>query len=163
MCDFSLHAIKNRLANQGESLVVHKFQWSKGLASLADLEAVKLRGIKRLAEWLGFNVPNPALANVPAVCVPPGAKLYLEGISRYVQAKYGVGEREEVIFTQLSAEPFRYRDAVRFKNGAEALIQRFDEGTSVEVLSLETEEKAEVEELAPAPAVLIERGMAANA
>ena len=38
MCDYSLHAVKNRLANEGEQLFIHKFHTgSKGLASVTDL------------------------------------------------------------------------------------------------------------------------------
>jgi hypothetical protein len=34
MCDYSLHGIKNRLAEAGETLVVHRFHTgSKGLTS----------------------------------------------------------------------------------------------------------------------------------
>lgn len=46
MCDYSLHDIKNRLANEGEELVVNKFHTgSKGLVSAADLEAVQPRNM----------------------------------------------------------------------------------------------------------------------
>lgn len=160
MCDYSLHGINNRLAKEGESLVIHKFYTgSKGLASPADLEAVKPRGLKRLTVWLGIEAPSPARFNIPAVCVPPGAKLYLEGIPDRIRADYALSDAEEATFTQLTAEPFRYRDAFRFANGAEVLIQKFPEGMSVEVLKLALEEKVEVEE----SAILVERGMSANA
>jgi hypothetical protein len=34
MCDYSLHGIKNRLAEKGEALVIHRFySGSKGLTS----------------------------------------------------------------------------------------------------------------------------------
>jgi hypothetical protein len=37
MCDYSLHGLKNRLANKGKQLFIHKFHTgSKGLASVAD-------------------------------------------------------------------------------------------------------------------------------
>ena len=40
MCDYSLHGIPNRLAVEGEELVVRRFPTgSKGLASLADVQA----------------------------------------------------------------------------------------------------------------------------
>jgi hypothetical protein len=39
MCDYSLQGIRNRLAEQGETLVVHRFQTgSKGLASLESVQ-----------------------------------------------------------------------------------------------------------------------------
>jgi hypothetical protein len=43
---------------------------------------------------------------------------------------------EEVIFVQLSAEAHQYRDAVRFRNGREVLLQRLKCGQQVEVLNL---------------------------
>jgi hypothetical protein len=164
MCDYSLHSVKNRLAVQGESLVVHQFPGgSRGLASPADLGAVKPRGLfKWLMIRMGIMAPSPARFNVPAVCVPPGAQLHLEGIPKTIQEDYGVGESEEVAFTQVTAEPFKYRDAFRFKNGNEVIIQKFGEGLRVEVLQLALEEKAEVEEPAPAPANPVERGMRAH-
>ena len=43
MCDYSLHGIKNRLANEGEQLFIHRFHTgSKGLASVTDLRKSKL-------------------------------------------------------------------------------------------------------------------------
>jgi hypothetical protein len=42
MCDYSLHGIRNRLAEEGEILVVHRFfTGSKGLTSPKYLEPVK--------------------------------------------------------------------------------------------------------------------------
>ena len=41
MCDYSLHCIKTRLANEGEQLFIHKFHTgSKGLASADDRKAL---------------------------------------------------------------------------------------------------------------------------
>src|SRR5438477_12152129 len=42
MCDYSLGGLPNRLATEGEELIVHRFRTgSKGLASPADLRPVK--------------------------------------------------------------------------------------------------------------------------
>jgi hypothetical protein len=182
MCDYSLHAVNNRLAKEGESLFVHKFHTgSKGLASDADLQA--LTSIRPAPQGAGFfgrlrhlfkesrRLASPELRReLPAVCVLPGARLYVEGIPSDVRAVCGVGEAAEATFVQLTAEPFRYRDALRFANGAEVLVQKFPEGMEVEILSLalaedpeEEPEEVEVEELAPAPAILVERRMSANA
>jgi hypothetical protein len=61
-----------------------------------------------------------------------------------MQKQYGVGPREQVTFVQLTAEPFRYRDAIRFSNGQEVLLQKLADGLRMEVLSLElVEEKPE--------------------
>jgi hypothetical protein len=65
-----------------------------------------------------------------------------------MQRRFGVGPREEVTFVQLTAEPFRYRDAIRFDNGQEILLQLLSDGLKMDVLSL-----ALVEEIpAPKPA-----------
>jgi hypothetical protein len=47
-----------------------------------------------------------------------------------------VDEVELVSFVQLSANVYSYRDAVRFSNGLEVLLQNLREGTSVQVLSV---------------------------
>ena len=146
MCDYSLHGLKNRLAVKGERLFVHRFHTgSKGLASAADLRALEkplssdagfFARCKYWIESLGKPSSEELMKMLPAVCVPPGARLYVEGIPAYLQDEYKVGEAEEVVFTQISANAFEYRDAFRFENGREALIQRFNEQTWVEVLSL---------------------------
>jgi hypothetical protein len=146
MCDYSLHGLKNRLAVEGERLFVHRFHTgSKGLASAADLRALENQipapaGIwARARYWiesLGKPSSQDLMKLLPAVCVPPGARLYVEGIPKDLQETYGLAEAEEAIFTQISLDPFEYRDAFRFKDGPELLIQRFDEQTRVEVLCL---------------------------
>ena len=40
MCDYSLHAVPNRLAVEGETLITHRFQtYTIGLASAAEIES----------------------------------------------------------------------------------------------------------------------------
>jgi hypothetical protein len=41
---------------------------------------------------------------------------------------------EDVTFVQLTAEPFQYRDAVRFANGKQLLLQSVREGVRFTVL-----------------------------
>lgn len=124
MCDYSLAHFPNRLAVQGEQLVVHRFSsGSRGLVS-----------------------PDPGLkeevfrCNTTAVCVPPGARLLLRDIPTPLQERLGVGEVEEVTFIEQGAEAFRYRDAVRFSKGREILLQDLLCGQRVEVLSLNSAE-----------------------
>jgi hypothetical protein len=57
---------------------------------------------------------------------------------------------EEVTFVQLSAEAYQYRDAVRFRDGREVLLQRLRCGQRVEVLSLCSSESREEEHLVQA-------------
>src|SRR5579863_3814087 len=129
MCDYSLHTYPNRLAADGEDLVVHRFgAGSLGLASPADLAPVisavrKAQGSiwSRIKAWfLGRNPRWEAEKRVPAVCVPPGSRLVLSDIPRQLQRELGVGEIEEVQFVEVTAEVNTYRDALRFHNGRQA-------------------------------------------
>jgi hypothetical protein len=114
MCDYSLAGVPNRLAVEGEQLVVHRFPTgSVGLASPCSQVLSK---------------------ETPAVCIPPGARLRLRDIPQAL--RLGLNATEEVTFVQLSAEAYQYRDAVRFQNGREILLQRLGCGQQVEVLSL---------------------------
>ena len=116
MCDYSLAGVPNRLAVEGEQLVVHRFSTgSVGLASACSQLLSK---------------------GTPAVCIPPGARLRLRDIPQALQLRFGLNATEEVTFVQLSAEAYQYRDAVRFQNGREILLQRLGCGQQVEVLSL---------------------------
>ena len=62
-----------------------------------------------------------------------------------VQRKFDVQVTEEVLFIQVSAEAYEYRDAVRFGNGLEVLLQWLKCGQHVEVLSLCSGESREEE------------------
>jgi hypothetical protein len=156
MCDYSLHTYPNRLANDGEELVVHRFgAGSLGLASPADLSAVisaskTCNGTlwSQVKAWfMGRNPRWEAEKRVPAVCIPPGARLILRDIPKGLQRELGVGETEEVWFIETTAEVNTYRDAVRFKNCRQALLQQLREGQRVRVLSTGVEEFEPVEEV----------------
>jgi hypothetical protein len=144
MCDYSLHAVPNRLAVEGEELVTHRFPTSSlGLASPADLEKANCQhnaGKAGLSWWSALknwlNPPPLRIDKIPAVCIPPGARLRMNNVPRELQQELGVGRTEEVTFVELSASAYRYRDGVRFKNGREILLQYLDEGLGVDVLSL---------------------------
>jgi hypothetical protein len=142
MCDYSLCGIPNRLAAEGEELVVHKFTTgSMGLASPADLpvpEALREPAVKR-SFWESFKSffePSRQPAVAPAVCIPPGAHLILKDIPVDMQRQCRVSDEEGVVFTQLSADVNSYRDAIRFNNGFQMRLQDLREGMRVEVLSL---------------------------
>jgi hypothetical protein len=53
-----------------------------------------------------------------------------------LQEALSVSAAEEVTFIQQSAEAYRYRDAVRFENGCELLLQELKCGQRVDVLRL---------------------------
>jgi hypothetical protein len=151
MCDYSLMAVPNRLAQEGEELVAHRFPTgSLGLASPADLKrAVNPAPIARRTLWCSlkefFNPPKTE--PVAAVCIPPGARLMLQDIPMRLQHEAGVGPAEEVIFTQISAAANSYRDAVRFPNGREVRLQELREGQRVKVLDLSVAEELDLERL----------------
>jgi hypothetical protein len=127
MCDYSLMSIPNRLAAAGEELVTHRFQsGSMGLASPETRPTGFWAALKR-----SFSPPT-----IPAVCIPPGAKLMLQEIPVSMQRQIGVNSEEEVTFTQITAADNNYRDAVRFANGREVRLQELCEGIRVHVLDL---------------------------
>ena len=141
MCDYSLMAIPNRLAEEGEDLVTHRFSTgSLGLASPLDLRRVTnpVRAQTRREFRSSFKdfMNPPELKPVPAVCVPPGARLILQDIPGYLQRDLEIGPVEEVVFTQLTAAVNTQRDAIRFKDGREIRLRELDEGQRVKVLSL---------------------------
>ncbi|MFZ0733125.1 MAG: hypothetical protein WAM79_12430 [Candidatus Sulfotelmatobacter sp.] len=136
-------SLPNRLAVCGEELVVHKFELgSMGLASVSDVSRIQsvpevpVTGFfARLKKILFPPVPQQC----PAVCVPPGARLLVRDIPEHLQRELSLKSPvEEVLFTQLATVGFR--DALRFKNGLELLMQRLMEGQRVRVLTLSEEE-----------------------
>jgi len=151
MCDYSLMAIPNRLAVSGEDLVVHRFEAGSvvGLASPGDLRSrLEYRNVPRSGFWPRFkDFFNPADAPaIPAVCIPPGARLLLRDIPAMLQHECGFQEdAEEAVFTQITNAANTYRDAVRFQNGVEVLLQRFAEGQRVRVLDVSSAEDQETE------------------
>jgi hypothetical protein len=110
MCDYSLEAYQSRPAEVGEKLTLGRFpSGSMGFASGTVCDT--------------------------AVCIPDQSKLLLEGIGEVAQKAYGVGAVEEVAMTRLdNAGP--YKDAVRFSNGTEVLLQRLDCGSTAVVMSV---------------------------
>jgi hypothetical protein len=140
MCDYSLMAVPNRLAQEGEDLVAYRFPTgSIGLASSADVRRyAKPQKVESRTLWSAvrefFN--PPCNAPVCAVCIPPGARLELRDIPPRLQNELGVGPAEPVTFTQLTSAVNTYRDAVRFGNGRVIRLQELREGQRVRVLDL---------------------------
>lgn len=148
MCDYSLMHFPNRLVADREVLMTYKFpNGSVGLASPEEVQTARAaasrsqHGIRSLLRsWLGTT---PKLPAVCAVCIPPGARLRIYGIPEDVQWAEGVSAREEVIFTQVTAMQNHYRDAVRFTNGREVLLQKLGPGVGIQVLSVALVESPE--------------------
>ena len=153
MCDYSLHSFATRLAEEGEQLCVYQFPTgSKGLVAANEFpnRYTGFAATFRERFWTTISTlfkPEPA-APLCAVCVPPGAKLLLTDIAPTTQRRFGISASEEVVFTQLSAAPYQYRDAVRFANGRQLLLQQLEEGLHVEVqaIALTEDEEFEVRE-----------------
>lgn len=125
MCEYSLAYFPNRLAKEGEALRVHRFPCG----------TLGLTSARR--SWKQLLFPSSTCA----VCVPPGARLLLQEIPEDLQRRLGIGAAEEVKFVQQSAEAFTYRDAVRFSNGREVLLQRLPPGQQVRVLRVDLDEE----------------------
>lgn len=147
MCDYSLGGLPNRLAKEGDELVVHKFRTgSMGLASAADLKIPTIKAeAPRRTMWehvRSFLESEPRANDVCAICIPPGAKLTLSNVPAEVQARWSVKEGAEVVFTQTSAMANTYRDAIVMPDGRAALLQCLPEGMRVNVVSLGGTEEA---------------------
>ena len=141
MCDYSLYGISNRLAAEGEQLVVHRFPTrSIGLACSADLQACEDRSERKPAGlWSALRSlfsSGVERKTLPAVCIPNGARLLLRDIPLDIQRELDIEPEEEVTFVQLGNAAYTYRDGVRFGNGREILLQRLAEGQRADVLSL---------------------------
>jgi hypothetical protein len=136
MCDYSLMGVPNRLAREGEDLVVYEFRTgSRGLTpdtSVTNTDTQMRRESFGIVKRLFAKLEPERVA----VCIPPGARLLLSDIEEDVQKSFAVGAKEEVTFTQLTATANTYRDAVRFTNGCEILLQRLNRGQRVRVLQL---------------------------
>lgn len=136
MCDYSLAALRTRLAVEGEELVTYRFPTgSMGMTVPAEVEMYK-------SEPSGWWFSQDANKVACAVCLPHGSRLLLGGIPERLQQQLGVGAEEDVVFVQTHADAGRHRDGVRFKNGQEILLQRLVEGQQARVLSLQLAEDA---------------------
>lgn len=156
MCDYSLHAISNRLAVEGERLVVHRFKTGTiGLAPASVTFGAASRAKPPLwRKLLGMETESDQ--PVCAVCIPPGASLRLHDLPMRLRREIQVDEIESVTFTQTTAHEYTYRDAVRFRNGQVLLLQRLEPGQIIEVLSLASPERTQ-EELPAAEAAVPQR------
>ena len=103
MCDYSLELYRSRPAVAEEQYTLHRFpSGTMGFVAARDCET--------------------------AVCVIAGARLELEGIAETVQRSFGIGPVEEVVMTRLDVTGHAHRDAVRFSNGKEVLLQSLNAG-----------------------------------
>ena len=146
MCDYSLMAVPNRLAVSGEDLIIHRFaEGAIGLASPFDIQARK-ECRKTQGLWMRLKEFFKQDEKIPAVFIPPGARLIVRDIPRDLQRTFGLrNDMEEAIFTQQTATEDDYRDAFRFNNGTEVLLQRLAEGQRVRILNVSSSEDRETQ------------------
>jgi hypothetical protein len=123
MCDYSLAEMKSRLASDGDQLLLHRFPSG----------SLGLKSARRSLREILF----PATAT--AVCIPPGARLHVQDMPAHLGRRLGIAREETVTFVQRSLEAYEHRDAVRFANGAEVLLQELSPGQRVSVLSVDGE------------------------
>jgi hypothetical protein len=169
MCDYSLTGIPNRLATVGEELITHRFPTgSVGLASARDVARISCREESQPRQrgfWgtIQYWIAGPKLAEtICAVCIAPGTVLQMSRIPETLRRQFALSALEDVSFTQLTAEPFQYRDAIRFHNGRHLLLQSLQEGILFKVQSesaerslngrIEMRERTQAEELRRIPA-----------
>jgi len=108
MCDYSLELYRSRPAVEEEQYTLHRFpSGTMGFVSGRDCET--------------------------AVCMPADARLTLAGIGETVQRSFGVRPVEEVVMTRLDVTGHAHRDAVRFANGKEVLLQSLNAGITAEM------------------------------
>jgi len=140
MCDYSLMGVPSRLAREGEELIVHTFTTgSKGMVSPAELIASQERPNAAFWETLKSLFRAPEQRTVGAVCLPPGTRLILHDIPSDLQISMDVRPVENVTFTQLDVMENRHRDAVRFGNGSELLLQWLADGQRFTVVDLDSD------------------------
>ncbi|MBX9600246.1 MAG: hypothetical protein K2X35_04545 [Bryobacteraceae bacterium] len=135
-----MHAFQNRLAKEGEDLVLTRFPGgSLGFASPDQVSPSSIgtwwgRLMTAARNW--STKALPATRRMTAVCLPPGARLTVHEIPKGLQQVLGVGKTEEVVFAQLGCEAYTYRDALQFPVGRPVLLQRLPERLRVTVVSL---------------------------
>ena len=141
MCDYSLGGLPNRLAVDGEELVTRRFSTgSIGLASLADVHALEVaaQSAPKKPFWQRFRefleLPKET-CSIPAVCVPPGARLVWKEVRPQAQRKWGLKDQEPVTFLQTNQDVDRYRDALQLRNGVQVLLQELPEGARFQITS----------------------------
>ena len=109
MCDYSLEVYGSRPAREGERYVTTRFpSGTIGLAASAKVQT--------------------------AVCLSCDTALEIDGIPASMCRELGIQPHEDAVFIRLDSGS--YRDGVRFRNGAEVSLQRFQPGVGVTVKQL---------------------------
>ncbi|MBI3197445.1 MAG: hypothetical protein HYZ40_08035 [Rhodospirillales bacterium] len=110
MCDYSLELYRSRPAVSEEQYTLQRFP----------------------SGTMGFTAGQSCET---AVCIPADARLRLTGIGEAAQRAFAVGAIEEAVMTRLEGGPHAHRDAVKFSNGREVLLQSLNPGITAEVVA----------------------------
>ena len=119
MCDYSLMMVPNRLAIEGEELVAHRFQsGTTGFVSCSDFDIWQAE-LRSKSFWQRLKrVFRPRPEPMTVVCIPPGARLRVEGFPDSLNGRSHSGSSELATLPRLSAEANQHRDALCFDDGA---------------------------------------------
>lgn len=151
MCDYSLDMSQSRLAEDGEQLVLHRFgTGTLGFVSLRDLDH-PLGSPNRSGFWAALKerLLCQTTDKAPAICIPPGTRLFLTDVPPKAQKSLQIGPSEMVVFRELPNPSHAYRDALQLPNGTHVLLQDLAEGIHAFVLStsLDSDAESEIDEL----------------
>jgi hypothetical protein len=151
MCDYSLMTFPNRLANEAEILVTHKFSTgSIGFVSPAELctaePSLQRKDVELWGKVKAWFAGPPVHSAVPAVCIPPGARLRVQTVPDRARQVFQAKPGAEVIFTETTATWGQFRDALRIRANQEVLLQSIGEGLQVQVVSLASSQEAPARE-----------------
>lgn len=146
MRDHSLNRTRTRFAEEGEELILHKFETGAlCFASVSDLIELENQAASEpdtlwgaVKAWL-----SPGRSAQPQIItIPSGTRLMLGDVPRTVQNSLYIGPSEVVVFTEISSRKYSYRDALLLPNGTRVLLQDLPEGLHVIVLSTSPEPSA---------------------
>lgn len=109
MCDYSLEVYGSQPAREGERYVTSRFP----------------------SGTIGLTVPDKPGT---AVCLACDTPLMIDNIPPGLRSTYKLADTEKAVFIRLDSGS--YRDGVRFENGAEVSLQRFQPGCGIKVGAL---------------------------
>jgi hypothetical protein len=146
MFNFSAMNVRNRLAADGDELVVLRFDTGLlGLVLACDLrQKQELARARRSGFWRALReFMFPVASGIALILVPPGTRLLVRDIPINRQLEWRLrGETQVAVATILTGNADSFRDAIGFSNGTIVLVGRLVEGQRVRVLSASSEEEA---------------------
>ena len=119
-CDYSLELYKSRPAETEENLTTYRFP--SGTIGFIGKDA------------------TGSLDKETACCVLPGTTMVLSGINETTQRSFGLGPIEEAVFIRMDVgAPHAHRDALRFANGREILLQSINHSATAQITGMSPE------------------------